>query len=165
MFASREQFFEHVVTPLPLTDGGKDKLFAEFCENGYLARQEYIGITVMPALAGGNAWGLVNEGNPDQPGQVKVVLLSHPTLPDAKFDSWVDVLRDWAASFTPDTRGAISRKIRQLKGVDRGVPATALHKDIPTPLLLSYGRPSDYVMVFDSATDRKRRIYTTKGIG
>jgi hypothetical protein len=31
--------------------------------------------------------------------------------------------------------------------------------------LISFGRPSDFVMVFDSENDRKRRIYTTKNIG
>jgi hypothetical protein len=92
-------------------------------------------------------------------------LLSHPTLSDDEFDSWVEVLSNWVASFDLDTRGAISRKIREQKAVDRGVPATVLHKDIPASLLLSFSRPSDFVVVFDTPADRKRRIYTTKGIG
>jgi hypothetical protein len=165
LFANRDVFMKHVISPVPLTDRGKDKLFREFQENGYVARQEYIGITVMPSLAGGNAWGMFSEGNPDQPNQVKVVLISHPSLPDDEYDSWVDLLCNWAASFDLDTRGAISRKIRALKAVDRGVSATVLHKDIPASLLISFSRPSDFVMVFDWKTDRGRRIYATKNIG
>jgi hypothetical protein len=165
LFANRDLFMGHVISPLPLTDSGKEKLFQEFQEHGYVARQEYIGITVMSSLAGGNVWGLFNEGNPDQPNQVKVVLLSHPSLTDEEYDSWVEVLSNWAAAFDLDTRGAISRKIRNLKAVDRGVSATELHKSIPASLLISFARTSDFVMVIDPKSDRKRRIYATRNIG
>jgi hypothetical protein len=165
IFATSDQFFEHVITPLPVVGGGREKLFREFSDHGYLARQEFVGITVMPSLAGGNVWGLVNEGNPEQPNQVKVVLLSHPAHSDEDFDNWVDVLRNWVASFDLDTRLAVSRKIRQEKAPDRGLPGTTLHKDVPPEFLVSFGRPSDFVMVFDDPSARKRKIYPTKGIG
>jgi hypothetical protein len=165
IFANRDQLLAHVITPIPLTDRGKTEFFEDFRQHGYIARQEYIGITVMPSLAGGSLWGFINEGNPEQPNQVKVVVLSHPTLTDDEFDNWVQVIRNWAASLDLDTLGAVSRTIRGQKAVDRGVSATHLNKDIPAALLLSYRRPSDFVMVVDTPTARKRRIYSTRDIG
>ncbi|NEM92162.1 hypothetical protein [Galbitalea soli] len=162
LFASRDQFFDHIVTPLPLSGGGKDALFTEFREHGYLARQEAVGLTVLPR---GIFYGVFAEGDPGLGGQVQVVLLSNPALTDDVFDGWVEVLQQWTASFDLDLRGAMSRKVRDLKAVDRGVPANLLHKDIPLSFLLSYSRRSDFVMVIDPPSDSQRRIYTTKGIG
>jgi hypothetical protein len=165
MFASREEFLRHIVNPLPLSQGRGDELFRAFQDFGYLARQEEIGLSVLPVLAGGSLWGLPNEGIVDAPGQLKVVMLSHPSLTDDDYDSWVEIMRGWAAGLTHPVRVALSRKFRALNNVEHGVGAHVLHEGIPRGLLLSYQRPNDFVIVVDRPGKNKRRVYTTREIG
>jgi len=71
---------------------------------------------------------------------------------------------------TSSTRGwrscaAISRKIRETKRVEDGVPLSILSAGMPENLLLSYRRDAEWVMVFDSPVKNKRKIWATKNIG
>jgi hypothetical protein len=165
LFANQEELLSHLVSLLPVSQARGAGLFRDFQESGYLARQENTGITVVPKLWGGTVWATISEGATDAHGHVQVVMLSHPSLDDDEFDSWVGVVQGWAANLPPQAQGAISRKIRLLKHVEHGIPLTVLHDGMPAGLLLSYRRPADFVLVIDSPVEGRRRIYTTKGIG
>jgi len=167
MFASLDHFLEHVVSPLPLTRGRGEELYRWFGDSGHLSRQEEIGITVLPkfALTGFGALHLMTEGAADATNGVQLVLLSPPSMPDDEFDSWVEIVRGWAAALPNATRAAISRKIRQTTRVEDGVPLSILSAGMPETLLLSYRRNSEWVMVFDSPVKNERKIWATKNIG
>jgi hypothetical protein len=165
LFATREDFLRHVVTPLPLSRARSADLFQAFQESGHTARQENIGITIMPKLMGTNVYIALAEGAVDAYGQVQVVMLSHPSFSDDEYDSWVDVVREWSAAISLESRVAYSRKIRLLKKVEDGIPLNVLHRDMPASLLFTYRRPGDFVMVVDPPLKNKRKIYTTKNIG
>jgi len=168
MFSSLDHFLEHAVSPLPLTRRRADELFRWFGESGHLSRQEEIGITVLPKFALGTGAGvlrLMTEGAADAINGIQLVLLSPPTMPDDEFDSWVEVVRGWAVALPVATRAAISRKIRETKGVEDGVPLSILSAGMPESLLLSYRRNAEWVMVFDSPVKNKRKIWVTKNVG
>jgi hypothetical protein len=167
LFSSREEFLQHAVNPLPLSAARGEKWFQLFRESGYLARQEPIGLTVLPKFAVGTDTGLLRqmtEGAADAINGIQVVVLSQPSMDDEAFDDWVDVLRTWAGDLPPAKRGALSRKIRQMKRVEEGLPLSELSSGMPEQLLFSYQRHTEWVMVFDPA-DGDRTIWATKGIG
>jgi hypothetical protein len=85
-------------------------------------------------------------------------------MDDDAFDEWADILRTWAADLPSSTRGAMSRKIRELQRVDAGRSLSELSTRMPAELLFSYQRPTEWVMMFDPA-DGKRTIWATKNIG
>jgi hypothetical protein len=168
IFASVDQFLEHVVSPLPLTRSRSEELFRWFGDSGHLSRQEEIGITVLPKFALGTDTGvlrLMTEGAADATNGIQLVLLSPPSMPEEEFDSWVEVVRGWALALPVATRAAISRKIRETKRVEDGVPLSILSAGMPESLLLSYRRNCEWVMVFDSPVKNKRKIWATKNIG
>ena len=167
LFATREDFLRHAVNPLPLSAATGEKWFRLFREWGYLARQETIGLTVIPKFAIGTGAGLLRqmtEGAADAINGMQVVVLSHPSIDDDEFDEWVDILRGWADALPPATRGAISRKIRESRNVEAGRALTELSNAMPAGLLFSYQRASEWAMVFDP-WGGKRTIWATKGIG
>ena len=165
VFADREQLLSHLITLLPLSRSQSEKLFADFQEAGYIARQEDTGLTISPRLWGGNMAGALTEISEDAPGRVPVVMISHPSLSDDEFDNWVEIVKSWAAALPSGTRAAFSREIKVMKKVDHGIPLTALHKDMPASLLFSYRRPGGYVIVVDPPDRASRKIYTTRNIG
>ena len=167
LFASRETFLQHANNPLPLSESRGEKWFQLFRESGYLARQETIGLTVIPKFAIGTEAGLLRqmtEGAGDAINGMQVVVLSHPSIDDDEFDEWVGILRSWAENLPPHTRGAVSRKIRELKNVEAGRSLSELSSGMPEGLLFSYQRPTEWVMVFDPS-EGKRTIWATKNIG
>ena len=99
MFGSSEELLRHLVTALPPSRAKSAELFESFRESGYVARQENIGLTVTARLWGGNLYGVLAELSPDAPGRVQVVMVSHPSLSDDEFDTWVDVVRQWPRRF------------------------------------------------------------------
>lgn len=165
MFGSSEELLRHLVTALPPSRTKSAELFESFRESGYVARQENIGLTVTARLWGGNLYGVLAELSPGAPGRVQVVMVSHPSLSDDEFDTWVDVVRQWAAALSPQTSDAFSREIKVMRKVEDGIPLSKLHKDMPASLLFSYRRPGDFVIVIDPPAAGQRKIYTTKGIG
>lgn len=168
IFGSREHFLEHAVSPLPMTQARSEELFQWFRESGHLSRQENIGLTVIPKFAIGTGAGvlrLMTEGADDAVNGIQVVLLSHPAMTDEEFDSWADIVRGWAAALPVATKAAISRKIRETKRVEDGVPLALLSAGLPDELLLSYRRNTEWVMVFDSPIKNQRKIWATKNIG
>ena len=168
IFSSVDHFLEHAISPLPLTRNRADELFRRFGVCGHMSRQEPIGLTVLPKFALGTDTGLLRlmtEGAADAANGIQLVLLSHPSMTDDEFDSWVKIVRDWADALPIATRAAISRKIRDTKGMEGGVPLTILSAGMPPALLLSYRRVGEWVMVFDSPIENKRRIWATKNIG
>ena len=164
MFASPDELLKHLVTVLPPSRSKADELFRNFQEWGYVARQEFIGMTVMPKMMGANLYVVLGEGAADAPGQTQVVMLSSPFLNEDEFDSWVDVVRAWAVGLDVRTKTAFSRMIRELPKVEDGIPLHRLHKELPSTLLFSYARRSDYVIVIHSPGG-KRKIFATKNIG
>ena len=167
LFATREDFLRHAVNPLPLSAASGEKWFRLFRDWGYLARQEAIGLTVIPQFAVATGAGLLRqmtEGAADAIDGIQVVVLSHPSIDDDEFDEWVGVLRDWTDGLAPTTRGAMSRKIRGSRNVETGRPLTELSSAMPGGLLFSYQRPSEWAMVFDP-WGGKRTIWSTKNIG
>ncbi|CAD6003096.1 hypothetical protein [Agreia sp. COWG] len=165
LFATSDEFHAHVILPRPLVGEARDRLFEDFSRRGYLARQEATGVSVIAKFFTANFYAALTEGAADAPFHVGVVMLGHPTLSDEEFDSWVDIVQSWSAALPPRTAVAISRKIRQLRHVDRGVPLTILHKGMPEQILLSYRRPSDFVAVIEPEGTGLRSIYATKNIG
>lgn len=167
-FKTREEFFSHVVNPLPLTRAKGDELFHSFQESGYLARQEAIGMTVLPKFSVGSRAGvlrLMTEGEADALDGLHIVLLSHPSFSDDEFDSWVEIVQRWVVGLPGASRVAISRKIRQMKNVEDGVPLAMLSAGIPSELLITYRRGAEWVAVFDLPGKRQRKIWATKNIG
>jgi hypothetical protein len=167
MFSSREHFLQHAVNPLPLSAARGERWFQLFRESGYLARQETIGLTVLPKFAVGTDTGmlrLMTEGAADAINGIQVVVLSNPSMDDDAFDDWVDVLRTWAEDLPSAKRGAMSRKIRQMKRVEAGRPLSDLSSGMPGGLFFSYQRSTEWVMVFDPA-DGDRAIWATRDIG
>ena len=165
MFGSSEELLRHLVTALPPSRARSAQLFDSFKECGYVARQEFIGITVMPKMLGANVYVTLGEGSADAPGHTQVVMLSHPSFTDDEYDSWVEVVQAWVAGLDAQTKTAFSRMIRDLKRVEDGIPLTKLHKDMPDSLLFSYRRRGDFVIVIDPPAVGQRKIYTTKNIG
>ena len=164
MFGSADELLRHLITALPPSRAKAEELFRNFQESGYIARQEAVGLTVMPKLLGANFYVVIAEGAADAPGQTQVVMLSHPSFSDDEFDRWVDVVQAWSASLDIRTRTAFSRMIRDKAKVEDGIPLNVLHKDMPATLLLSYRRPRDFVIVIDPIPG-KRKIYSTRNIG
>jgi hypothetical protein len=167
MFASRAEFLRHANNPLPLSEARGEKWFQLFRESGYLARQEPIGLTVIPKFAIGTEAGLfrqMTEGASDAINGLQVVVLSHPSIDDDAFDEWVDILRSWAQNLPVPTRGAMSRKIREMKRVDAGRSLSELSSGVPQELLFTYERRTEWVMVFDPS-EGERSIWATKDIG
>jgi hypothetical protein len=165
MFADEAEFLSHIISPTPLVGGRAAELFQRFQESGYLAIQEDTGITVAPKLAGGNLWNLALEDNSEAYGRVKVVMLSHPSVTDEEFESWLTVVRDWHSALSIEGKAAVGRKIARLKNVEAGVALDVLSGGMPSGLLLSYRRSRDFVIVIESGLKGKRAVYTTKGIG
>jgi hypothetical protein len=165
MFATPEQFMNHVVTALPASKTRAAELFEGFQQYGYIARQEDVGISVVPKGLGINLYAVLAEGAKGVYGFVPVVMLSHPSMSDDEFDSWVDVVQAWSAGLPAATMTAYSREIKIQKKVEDGIPATYLNKSLPPSLLLSYRRPGDFVIVIDPAPGGRRSIFTTKNIG
>jgi hypothetical protein len=165
MFADEKEFLRHIISPTPLVGGRREELFHRFQESGYLALQEDTGITVAPKLAGGNLWNIALEGNSEANGRMNVVLLSHPSVTDEEFESWLNVVRDWYSALSIEGKAAVGRKIARLKDVEAGVSLDVLSKGMPSGLLISYRRSRDFVIVVESGLKGKRAIYTTKGIG
>ncbi|NQX27761.1 hypothetical protein HQQ81_10455 [Microbacteriaceae bacterium VKM Ac-2854] len=155
------------MSPRALRGAGLAALYEQFRASGYLARQETTGVTVLPkfGMLMGGVFSLMPEGQADAPGQLPVVLLSKPSTADDEFETLAETVRRWSAELAPATRRAISNKIRDLKGVDHGVPATELSAALPAELLVSYRRKGDYVVVIDSEKKGHRRILQTRGIG
>jgi hypothetical protein len=149
---------------LPLRKERGEELFQAFRQSGHVARQENVGMTVMPKLIL-SPYSVMAEGSPDAPGHTQVVMLSHPSMSEDEFDGWVEVVRTWSGAMSVTTRVAFSRMIRELKSVENGIPLTVLHKDMPPALLFSYRRSGDFVIVVDSWSGAKRKIYTSKNIG
>ncbi|SMG32568.1 hypothetical protein [Agreia pratensis] len=165
LFSTSDDFFTHVIAPRPLTLAARDAVLDDFSHRGYIARQEPTGISVISKFMIGNIYTALSEGAADAPGHVQVVMIAHPTQTDDEFDSWVDVVQSWSAALPARTQVAISRKIRQLKHVERGVPLSILHDGLPDQILLSYRRPSEFVAVIEGDSTSHRSIYATKGIG
>ena len=165
LFTDREHLLSHLITPLPLSRSKGEKLFADFQESGYVARQEDTGLSISPRLWGGNMAGAMTEMSEDAPGRVPVVMTSHPSFSDDEFDNWVEVVRGWVAALPSQTRAAYSREIKLMKEVDHGIPLNSLHKDMPAALLFSYRRPGGYVIIVEPPAPASRRIYTTRNIG
>lgn len=168
LFASREEFLNHVLSPVPLSRARGEELFRSFAESGYLARQEDIGMTVLPKFAIGTMAGAMRqmtEGAADAINGLQVVLLSHPAFTEDEFDSWVAIVHGWAAELPIATKAAISRKIRLMKNVEDGVPLATLSAGLPPELLISFRRPVEWVMVFDLPGKNRRKIWATKNIG
>ena len=163
MFASADELLRHLITALPPSRAKADELFRTFQQSGYVARQEPVGLTVMPKLLGANFYVVIAEGS-DAPGQTQVVMLSHPSFSDDEFDRWVEIVQSWSAGLDVRTKTAFSRMIREKPKVEDGIPLSVLHKDMPATLLLSYRRPRDFVIVIDPIPG-KRKIYSTRNIG
>jgi hypothetical protein len=165
MFGTSEELLRHLVTTLPPGRAKAAELYESFREFGYVARQEFIGITVMPKMLGANVWVTLGEGSADAPGHTQVVMLSSPAFTDDEYDSWVEIVQAWSAGLNVQTKAAFSRMIRDLKKVEDGIPLPKLHKEMPASLLFSYRRRGDFVIVIDPPAAGKRKIYTTKNIG
>jgi hypothetical protein len=165
LFATSDAFYDHVIAPRPVSQAARDAVLDEFTQRGYLARQEPIGISVIAKFMLGNIFTALSEGAAEAPGHVQVVMLGHPTIADEEFDSWVDVVQSWSRELPARTHVALSRKIRRLPHVERGVPLSILHEGLPGQLLLSYRRPGDFVAVIEGASSVPRSIYSTKNIG
>lgn len=162
MFPTLESFTAHVVAV-----GGAEEKYRAFCESGYLARQERIGISVLPKFGEFHAplYNALAGSDDDAPGQVPVVLLSGPTVEEAEFDSLVSTMRDWSRGLGATARRAFGEKLRRSRGIDDGIPATALHAGLPAHLLITYLRRScDYVAVIETGS-RGRRVMATRDIG
>lgn len=165
LFATADEFLDHVVLALPPSRARAESLFGAFRQNGYVARQDEVGITVIPRGLGVTWYAALAEGSRTASGFVPVVMLSNPSLSDEEYDSWVDVVRDWSAALPPAAMTAYSREIKIQKHVDDGIPLTFLNKSLPPSLLMSYRRPGDFVIVIDPGPNGKRSIFTTKNIG
>jgi hypothetical protein len=165
-FASREDFMSHVITPFPMSRARSEKFYAEFQQFGYVAMQGDMGLTASARLGGGNfTAAALGESSNEAQGRIPIVLLSNPVVGDEEFFRWADIVRAWVEALTPDATGAYMRKISVMKKIDRGIPLSALHKDMPDNLLFSYRRLGSFVIIVDSGAGGKRTIYTTKGIG
>ena len=164
MFGSADELLKHLITALPPSRAKADDLFRNFQQSGYVARQEAVGLTVMPKFLGANLYAVLGEGSTDSPGQTQVVMLSHPSFSDDEFDRWVEIVQAWSAGLDVRTRTAFSRMIRDKAKVEDGIPLNVLHREMPATLLLSYRRPRDFVIVIDPIPG-KRKIYATRNIG
>ena len=88
VFASADELLGHLVTGSPPSRSKADALFRSFQEWGYVARQEFIGLTVMPKMMGANLYVVLGEGVPGGTGQTQVAMLSSRFLNDEEFHSW-----------------------------------------------------------------------------
>jgi hypothetical protein len=165
MFATPDALMQHIVTALPPTRARAEALFDAFQRNGYIARQEDVGIAIVPTGLGINLYAALAEGSNDAPGFVRVVMLSHPSLTDDEFDSWTETVQGWTASLPAATMTAYAREIKVQKRMDDGIPITFLNKSLPSSVLIAYRRRGDYVIVIDPGPDGRRSIFTTKNIG
>ena len=165
MFGSSDELLRHLVTALPPSRAKAAELFESFKEFAYVARQEFIGITVMPKMLSANLWVTLGKGSAEAPGHTQVVMLSNPSFTDDEYDSWVEIVQGWAAGLNAQTKAAFSRMIRDLKKVEDGIPPPKLHKEMPASLLFSYRRRGDFVIVIDPPVAGQRKIYSTRNIG
>ncbi|NQX13564.1 hypothetical protein HQQ80_18195 [Microbacteriaceae bacterium VKM Ac-2855] len=167
MFRTEADFVAHVVLPRALRGTGIARLYQDFCDTGYLARQKTLGIAVLPRLGMTESGGfqVLPEGQPVSPGHVPIVLLSNPSRGDEEFDELARIVSGWADALSPRARQVVAETVREHRGAEHGVPARVLSSALPEDLLVTYQRVGEYVAVIESAKKGHRRILPTRDIG